>query len=497
MAFATKYKNGIVTIICYLYIMLFVYAAVSKLLDFENFRVQIAQSPLLTAYAGFIAYCVIIFEVGCALLLSISSRPLLGLYATYVLMLLFSNYIFLILNFSPYVPCSCGGILDDMGWTEHLIFNLVFVLLAALAILYFPKKIKNLKKVSLKLGGLTLSSIGLMFLLFITSETIVHHRNNFVRRIPPFAATKSHQKKLLYNSYYLAGADKENVYLGNTSAPSFVTVFDSALRNHKVHRIHLDDHGIPFSRIKIAVQPPHFFVSDGTVPCVFRGNVADWNAFPIIKGLQVFTHSVAVDSNSVLFRASTKKFGNVLGTLSATSNNNVSYKYNLLQKQKDGFFDTDGSMNYSEASRRFIYLYRYRNQYIVTDKYLNLIHRGNTIDTTTTANIQTKYISSKKQVKFSAPPQTVNRHSALHKNLLFVNSLLAGKYDPESMSKHASVIDVYNINNTSYMMSFYIYKEDGVAFDDFLVNDTHLFALFGKTLVVYRLHPFLTKEYKN
>lgn len=497
MVLSNKFKEISVEVICYFYILLFVYAAVNKIIDFENFQVQLAQSPLLTAYAGFIAYSVIFFEVGCALLLSINRLQLLGLYVAYVLMLLFSIYIFLILNFSPYIPCSCGGILDDMGWTEHLIFNLMFVLLAALAILYFPKKIKNSKKIRLKLGVLTLSSIGLMFLLFITSETIVHHRNNFVRRIPPFAATKSHEKKLLYNSYYLAGADKENVYLGNTSAPSFVTVFDSALTNQKVHRIHLDDHGIPFSRIKIAVQPPHFFVSDGTVPCVFRGNIADWKALPIIKGLQVFTHAVAVDSNSILFRASTKKFGNVLGTLSATSKKNVSYEYNLLQKQKDGFFDTDGSMNYSNASERFVYLYRYRNQYIVTDKYLNLIHRGNTIDTTTTANIQTKYISSKKQVKFSAPPQTVNRHSALHKNLLFVNSLLAGKYDPKSMSKHASVIDVYNINNISYLMSFYIYKEDGAAFDDFIVNDTHLFALFGKTLVVYKLHPFLRKEYKN
>jgi hypothetical protein len=33
---------------------------------------------------------------------------------------------------SPYLPCSCGGILETMNWKEHLVFNLVFVCLAAL-----------------------------------------------------------------------------------------------------------------------------------------------------------------------------------------------------------------------------------------------------------------------------------------------------------------------------------------------------------------------------
>ena len=41
-----KYRSVIVQTASCLYILLFVYAAVSKLLDFENFRVQLAQSPV-------------------------------------------------------------------------------------------------------------------------------------------------------------------------------------------------------------------------------------------------------------------------------------------------------------------------------------------------------------------------------------------------------------------------------------------------------------------
>lgn len=41
----TKNRHVVVQIISYLYILLFVYTAISKLLDFENFGIQLAQSP--------------------------------------------------------------------------------------------------------------------------------------------------------------------------------------------------------------------------------------------------------------------------------------------------------------------------------------------------------------------------------------------------------------------------------------------------------------------
>lgn len=69
MKLSEPYKRVIVEIICFLYILLFVYAAISKLLDFENFRVQLGQSPLLSAFAGSIAWLVPILELLIALLL--------------------------------------------------------------------------------------------------------------------------------------------------------------------------------------------------------------------------------------------------------------------------------------------------------------------------------------------------------------------------------------------------------------------------------------------
>ncbi|KAA5537870.1 MauE/DoxX family redox-associated membrane protein [Paenimyroides baculatum] len=119
----------------YFFIILFVYAAVSKLTDFENFQVQVAQSPLLSVFATFIAYATVIGELIIALMLCFKKSRLLGLYLFLGFMTAFTVYIFLILNYSPFVPCSCGGVLEDLGWWEHLWFNGVVCLVTVFIII--------------------------------------------------------------------------------------------------------------------------------------------------------------------------------------------------------------------------------------------------------------------------------------------------------------------------------------------------------------------------
>ena len=119
-----------VEIISFLFIFLFVYAALNKLLDVEKFRVQIGQSPLLTDIAPFVAWFIPVTEIAVALMMSIFRFRLIGFYAAFGLMVIFTAYIVAILKFNEHIPCSCGGVLQSMSWTEHLIFNVCFVLLA-------------------------------------------------------------------------------------------------------------------------------------------------------------------------------------------------------------------------------------------------------------------------------------------------------------------------------------------------------------------------------
>lgn len=127
---STQIRNKfIIEIICFLLILLFVYAALTKLIDFNKFKAQLGQSPMLTAYADLVAFTIPISELLISFMLAITRLRLLGLYMSFSLMTMFTSYIIVITNFSEFIPCSCGGVLQNMTWNQHLCFNIFFMLL--------------------------------------------------------------------------------------------------------------------------------------------------------------------------------------------------------------------------------------------------------------------------------------------------------------------------------------------------------------------------------
>lgn len=128
-----KSAQILLDVLAFMFIFLFMYAAVSKLIDIQKFRVQISQSPMLTNVSGFVSVVVPFVEVGISLLMIFARTRLLGFVGFFALMVMFTTYIYIIMNYSEHVPCSCGGILQNMGWKDHLIFNAAFVALGGLA----------------------------------------------------------------------------------------------------------------------------------------------------------------------------------------------------------------------------------------------------------------------------------------------------------------------------------------------------------------------------
>ena len=124
-------KNTLIEVICSLIILLFVYAALSKVSDYDRFTVQLSKSPFITAFPVFVAWGIPTVELLIALLLVIKRTRLIGLYASFFLMSLFTAYLIIMLNFSYYIPCSCGGILEKLSWNQHILFNFFFIAISA------------------------------------------------------------------------------------------------------------------------------------------------------------------------------------------------------------------------------------------------------------------------------------------------------------------------------------------------------------------------------
>lgn len=503
MKLNVKIKNVILDIIWLLYVLLFVYAAVSKLLDFENFRVQLGQSPLLSAFAGLIAWIVPVLELLIALLIVLKKWRLIGLFAAFSLMIMFTAYIYIILNYSSFVPCSCGGILEKLGWTEHFIFNLVFIILAAAGILILAgmtTQAHSISKPAVLVSAFSLSifiSIGIVALLFMLSEDIIHHRNNFVRRFPG-NVTKVHEIDLKFNSYYFAGVTKDKIYLGNHTAPLLVSVLDTTLQKRNQFKIHPNRIDFQFQSVQVRILPPNFYLIDGAVPVIYSGQIKNWRAYVKWNGTTTFSHYELMDSLTLVFRSNNNTNGeSILGSLYFGNESKTHLNPKLLQKQIDGIFDVDGVLHYDKSLGKLVYTYLYRNEFIVANELLNLEYRGKTIDTISKAQIKVVEVTSRKERKLGAPPLLVNKTSAVCENLLFVNSALPGKYEPAEMWREASIIDIYNLNTKSYQGSFYIYHIKKEKLKNFFVLGDNFYGFIGKHLVHYKLNEGLTNSYQN
>ena len=144
-----KHRTIIIEAIALLLVIVFTYAGLTKFLEGHRFYDNIRNSPVLggETIATLASWMVPLAELAVAMLLIWKKTRLLGLYGAMGLILLFTGYTIAIVFFAPFRPCSCGGIISLLSWEQHLVFNVILLLLALLAIWCSPKhKINSWKK---------------------------------------------------------------------------------------------------------------------------------------------------------------------------------------------------------------------------------------------------------------------------------------------------------------------------------------------------------------
>jgi len=110
---------------------LWVYAAVSKLSNFQLFEVQMFRQAIPHWLAIFTIWTLPTVELSLASLLVFDKTRRAGFNISAILMAIFTIYIILILlNVFGRIPCVCGGVIQALGWKLHLVFNLFFLLLS-------------------------------------------------------------------------------------------------------------------------------------------------------------------------------------------------------------------------------------------------------------------------------------------------------------------------------------------------------------------------------
>jgi len=135
MSTINVYKYGFVNFMVVILITLFSYSGITKTISYHEFTNQLLQSPILEPFSFLLTWLVPIVEFLIVVFLIVGRTRLIGLYSAAVLLLIFTAYLFNILSYDFFIPCSCGGWLEKLPLEVHISLNVLLIVLTVISIL--------------------------------------------------------------------------------------------------------------------------------------------------------------------------------------------------------------------------------------------------------------------------------------------------------------------------------------------------------------------------
>ncbi|NQX56892.1 hypothetical protein HQN86_24960 [Pedobacter panaciterrae] len=328
-------------------------------------------------------------------------------------------------------------------------------------------------------------SVVLVVILYFVSAKAKQNKNNFIRALPTHRLVPDNIIDLGEGRWYLAGIGNDSIYIGNLYTPQKLLRVDSSVKDTVGCHFSLPE-GAKLTRGYFnLVQHGSIYTLDGNQPALFLGKLSSKILKPATKP-PFFTQAAHSLGKSFILRV-VQNGQNRLVRYRPDSDGFRS-SANLLHKQIDGVFSTDGNLAVAPKSGNVFYVYYYRNQFICADSNLNLLYQGKTIDTNSTAKLKIASIKSQNQTTLAIPPVEVNKRVAINEHFLFIQSgLIADNEVPESL-KNVSIIDVYSVNDSKYQFSFYLPDFNKKKLTDFKVYGQSLYALYDHYLYKYKLN---------
>ena len=179
----------------------------------------------------------------------------------------------------------------------------------------------------------------------------------------------------------------------------------------------------------------------------------------------------------------------ILGRIDLYASNKTSLYPEILKGNMDGYFDRDGQLLMNEQLNKIIYVYYYKNEYEIVSTDFKSVKTHKTIDTVRIPQLDIKQQSSSKQKSLGSKTTIINGLSASYGKKLYINTDRSGRYEPKKALEYSSIIDVYNIQNGTYLFSFYLYRHTGDKLLSFKVYGNYIYALIGT-----KIHSFQIKD---
>lgn len=330
----------------------------------------------------------------------------------------------------------------------------------------------------------------LVLILYAFADKPNSQRNGFTRNIRPRAATLKNTLELKYPAYYIAGHAGQHIYLGNYSASLHLMAVNQNLKDTQQLTLKVAaGERYAWKLARVMVDSPAIYMAEGNTPALYRGRLDDLHMNRFLPQSCFFNTLQNISPTSFISRSiHIDSLGNRRSILAKVKTDSPYVKLgkDIIKKQVDGIFCTDGTMDYDRQTGKLVYLYHYRNEFVTLDTNLHTIYTGHTLDTNTRAKIKVADMSTGES-KFSAPPTYVNNMARIADNRIYILSSLVADNEDRQIRSHNEIIDVFALDTGKYIYSLYIPFEGKERITDFIIKGDQLFALYDHTLNAYSI----------
>lgn len=137
-------RQHYINFVSWLYIALWGYAGAIKLISWGTSRREMHLQPFPHWVGDILFWFIPLLELTLVVFLLQTRTRMRALQGSITLLSIFTLYILLVLGRAfGKIPCACGGILSGMGHLEHLYFNLVFIILGWIAMIWTRRSQKQ------------------------------------------------------------------------------------------------------------------------------------------------------------------------------------------------------------------------------------------------------------------------------------------------------------------------------------------------------------------
>jgi hypothetical protein len=477
------------------FILLFLYAALSKLEAYATFAFQLSKSPFITRYAAVVAWSLPLGEILTALALLIPFTRLTGLFSSLFLMSMFTAYIFAITHFSYYIPCSCGGILSEMSWTVHFYFNIACILLSMAGIFLYgaDKRAKARMKSRWIFTALNLVlPVFIIYILYSSAYQPNKEDNGFTRNYSSLTVMPVDTLQARSEYGQICGVTPSHFYIELVGRKNQVLQLGWDLKNGRYYSFRIPNDKKMLSRLNYQIDSPGVNIFAGNGPDVFKADLD--SAGKLLQHhypYPLFLRGFALSNGQYLFRG----FDSVGVSIQIPfirwdpASNMQVRKFNPFPSAPAMGLESDGIMNFDTTTRQIAFIPYYKNGILVLDSDFQLKPVIKTIDTVLHGRTSAGAYQEDGNLQFSnnTPQFFVNGNTDTHGGLVYINSLLRADNENRNDFETYSDIDVYSLKTYKYLYSMKIPRLNKRRFISFKILDDKAVACYPDGIVAYRL----------